>query len=256
MRTEQDLLRQKTWDLTSAQAKAAKRTIFSFDEYDTIVVRCIVNQVPHDTHAIKTNEAYVFETGIHKTLRIRLGAVYMDIQTTQSPYQMERLMKLMLSDTWRARYISVHAAAGRTAVESAARTINDMNGHEDDISKHTRLVLASVPSTMSEEECKETFNRSISETIKAHHDIARECGITAISASPLEFSYLPDDTLKIATGLRHKGDEARGHVRVVTPAQAIEMGADLVVAGSIVMASELEPQQAYYRVLDEVASVI
>jgi orotidine-5'-phosphate decarboxylase len=88
--------------------------------------------------------------------------------------------------------------------------------------------------------------------------LAKASGLNGVIASPHEIHMIREavgkDFLIVTPGIRPSWAEAGDQKRMMTPAEAVAAGADYIVVGRPIIASN-DPAQAAARVLEEMASV-
>lgn len=145
--------------------------------------------------------------------------------------------------------LTVHASGGETmlraAVEAAAGRID--------------LLGVTVLTSLSGDGLAETWGRervAVRDEVLRLGALAVEAGVGGLVASAREASTLrselgPGVTL-VTPGIRLAGGDRHDQVRVTTPADAVRAGADVLVVGRAVTASD-DPRGALERIREEVA---
>ena len=98
------------------------------------------------------------------------------------------------------------------------------------------------------------IDRPLPEVVMHYAQLAKEAGLDGVVCSPQEAGKVHaacgEGFLTVTPGVRFAGGEVGDQVRVMTPAQAREIGADYIVVGRpITQASD--PVAAYTRCLKE-----
>ncbi len=145
--------------------------------------------------------------------------------------------------------VNVHAlggqrmmAAAREAVERAPRG-------------RPLLVAVTVLTSMTDGELTEVgLTGSASENVLRLADLARDSGLDGVVCSPREASLIRDRVgagfLRVTPGVRPAGAARDDQRRTLTPAQALEQGADFLVVGRPVTAAE-NPLAALLALVEE-----
>ena len=122
----------------------------------------------------------------------------------------------------------------------------------------TRPLLIAVTQLTSTSQERMTadllIDRPIDEVVLHYASNAKKAGLDGIVCSPLEAGKVHDtcgaDFLTITPGVRFADGEVGDQVRVMTPAQAKEIGSDYIVVGRPITAAA-DPVAAYRRCVAE-----
>ena len=126
-------------------------------------------------------------------------------------------------------FFSVHASAGRTAMRQAA-----------DASLGALPLAITVLTSLSDEECAETFGDDRKTVVRRFATMAAECGMAGVVCSPLELGYLRDlplvredgrPLLKLVPGIRPEWARTHDQKATATPFEAMRDGADYLIIG-------------------------
>lgn len=146
--------------------------------------------------------------------------------------------------------LTVHCLGGRSMLTAARNALNSEAG--------PRVVGVTVLTSHSPAEVGEIgLTGSIAERAGALADLARECGLDGAVCAPTEV-----DTLRarlgpafflVTPGVRPAGSPAGDQRRVLTPAEAIARGSDLLVIGRPITAAP-NPAAALDAIHHEIAA--
>jgi orotidine-5'-phosphate decarboxylase len=140
----------------------------------------------------------------------------------------------------RPALLTVHAAGGKAMIRAAAQAAPD-----------TRIAAVTVLTSLTEDDLAAT---SVSGSVR---DVARRLAVHSVSAgaralvcSPMEVAAVREevgpDIMLITPGVRPAGSDSQDQVRVATPQEALNAGADLLVIGRpITMAASLRRGAAH-----------
>ncbi len=127
--------------------------------------------------------------------------------------------------------VNVHASGGR-AMLAAAREAIDASSHQP------LLIGVTVLTSMSSADLADigvpsTAEQQVMQLAKLTHDAHLDGVVCSAQEAPLFKAAFPSspDFLKVTPGLRLAGDAKGDQQRVVTPVDAIKMGADYLVIG-------------------------
>jgi orotidine-5'-phosphate decarboxylase len=125
----------------------------------------------------------------------------------------------------RPALLTVHAAAGRAAIEAAAQAAPD-----------TVIVAATVLTSLDEPDLGQIgLAGPVSAAVRRLAALAVDAGARGLVCSPQEVAAVRaevgPDVLLITPGVRPAGAAVHDQVRVATPEAALQAGADLLVIG-------------------------
>ena len=145
---------------------------------------------------------------------------------------------------------NVHAAGTIAMMEAALKGITKADGTGP-------LLIAVTQLTSTSEERMKTellINESIDEVVMHYAENAKIAGLDGVVCSPLEAKKVHDTCgeqfLTITPGVRFSADDIGDQARIMTPAQAKDIGSDYIVVGRPITAAE-NPVEAYRRCVKE-----
>jgi len=102
----------------------------------------------------------------------------------------------------------------------------------------TKVLGLTVLTHFDDDYCQRHFKRSLEETVRHFSEVAIEAGCHGIILPGTTLSVVSDiDTIKVVPGVRPNWYKDDRHKEEVTPKNAVENGANILVAGSPVMKS-------------------
>lgn len=144
--------------------------------------------------------------------------------------------------------LTVHTGGGPSMLRAAAATAG---------SKGPRLLGVTLLTSLSAAEVEAAWGRtlqSMRDEVIRLAELALECGLSGVVASPLEAEAIRrrvgKGLLIVTPGIRLAGGETHDQARMATPAAAVEAGADILVVGRAVTGAP-DPEAAYRQVLSE-----
>ncbi|NPV84369.1 MAG: orotidine-5'-phosphate decarboxylase [Candidatus Aminicenantes bacterium] len=151
-----------------------------------------------------------------------------------------------------ASIINVHAAGGREMMTKAAQAVKEQ-AEKARIQKPL-LVAITVLTSLNEEDLEEIGLGRTEKTVPAWARLALEAGLDGVVASPQEIQLIrkscgPDFKI-ICPGVRPAWSDTGDQKRVLTPGEAMELGADFIVVGRPITRAE-KPREAALRIMDE-----
>jgi len=216
----------------------------------------LIAQLPQVTFWKVGLELFV-STGpeIIRQLKTRQKRIFLDLKFHDIPNTVARATHQ--AATFGVDLITVHAAAGRTALKSASEAI--IQGSQAANCPPPKLIAITLLTSLTPRDL--AFDLKIPLELPEYALqmalIAQETGLNGAVCSPQEVSQLRqicgDDFLLICPGVRPSWSPAGDQKRSMTPAAAIKAGADYLVIGRPITAAT-DPLAAWERICDELAS--
>ena len=151
---------------------------------------------------------------------------------------------------------NLHVLGGGEMMRAAARAVAD----SAEPSSRPLLLGVTVLTSMDAANLSDVgIDSEVESEVVRLATLARDSGLDGVVASPREIRLIRERVASerfiiLAPGIRPEWSEAGDQKRVATPSQALKAGADYIVIGRAVTASE-EPRGAVSRILDEVHSL-
>lgn len=125
--------------------------------------------------------------------------------------------------------VNVHAGGGRRMMEAA---LEALSGFE----RRPLLIGVTVLTSLSDEDLVELgYTETAGQRVQRLAALVADCGLDGVVCSALEAPLLRSargtDFCLVTPGIRLAGDDAGDQRRVVTPAEAVGLGADYLVIG-------------------------
>ena len=185
---------------------------------------------------------------IVKEIKKRGHKIFLDLKLHDIPNTVMKSMHVLSSLD--VDMTNLHAAGTAAMMEAAVKGLTKPDG--------TRPILIAVTqlTSTSEERMKEELliNAPIDEVVMHYALNAKNAGLDGVVCSPLEAAKVHDkcgdDFITVTPGVRFADGEIGDQVRVMTPAQAKEIGSDYIVVGRPVTQAA-DPAAAYKRCVAE-----
>ncbi|MBQ2347368.1 MAG: orotidine-5'-phosphate decarboxylase [Clostridia bacterium] len=185
---------------------------------------------------------------IVKEIKKRGHKIFLDLKLHDIPNTVMKSMRVLSSLD--VDMTNLHAAGTAAMMEAAIKGLTKPDG--------TRPILIAVTqlTSTSEERMKEELliNAPIDEVVMHYALNAKNAGLDGVVCSPLEAAKVHDkcgaDFITVTPGVRFADGEIGDQVRVMTPAQAKEIGSDYIVVGRPVTQAA-DPVAAYKRCVAE-----
>ena len=127
------------------------------------------------------------------------------------------------------KMLSVHTSGGKEMMTAAMEAASEAN---------IKVFGVTALTSLSDKDTTEIFKRTSSDHVSAMLDMAESAGIDGVVCSPLELNLLVKrkSLLSIIPGIRLKysSDDQK---RVMTPREAMKLGADYIVVGRPITSS-------------------
>ncbi|MBQ2800687.1 MAG: orotidine-5'-phosphate decarboxylase [Lachnospiraceae bacterium] len=191
---------------------------------------------------------YAEGPSIIKEIKSRGHKIFLDLKLHDIPNTVMKAMSVL--SKLDVDMCNVHAAGTVAMMEAAIKGLTREDG--------TRPLLIAVTqlTSTSEERMREDLliQEPIDKVVMHYAQNAKKAGLDGVVCSPLEAGKVHDtcgkEFLTITPGVRFADGEVGDQVRVMTPAQAREIGSDYIVVGRPITAAE-DPVAAYKRCVTE-----
>ena len=126
--------------------------------------------------------------------------------------------------------INVHASGGKEMMMAAAKALKDSGN------KNTKIIAVTILTSLDDNDLYEIgFSGTSNELVLRLAKLVQESGLDGIVCSAKEISTIREnigsDFMLVVPGIRTKEDNADDQKRIMTPKEAILLGADLLVIG-------------------------
>ncbi|MEM9256104.1 MAG: orotidine-5'-phosphate decarboxylase [Pseudomonadota bacterium] len=144
--------------------------------------------------------------------------------------------------------VNVHAGGGRRMLTAAAESLQG-------VSSAPLLIAVTVLTSLSDDDLLELgYPESTRDRVLRLSSLAADCGLDGVVCSAHEAAELRaaqgSEFTLVTPGIRLTGDDAGDQRRVMTPAQAMAVGADYLVIGRSITASD-DPVARLRRIVSE-----
>ena len=128
------------------------------------------------------------------------------------------------------KMLTIHISGGKKMMEAAMEAVKGTD---------IKIFGVTALTSLSDEDTQQIYKRTPIEQVDAMLDIADEAGIDGVVCSPHELELVGkrDSLLSITPGIRFESlnDDQK---RIMTPKEAIDLGADYIVIGRPITQSE------------------
>ncbi|MBO5670464.1 MAG: orotidine-5'-phosphate decarboxylase [Clostridia bacterium] len=191
---------------------------------------------------------YAEGPSIVREIKARGHKIFLDLKLHDIPNTVKKAMKVL--SNLDVDMTNLHAAGTKAMMEAAIEGLTKEDG--------TRPILIAVTqlTSTSEERMRDELliSAPIDQTVMHYAKNAADAGLDGVVCSPLEAGKVHDTCGKsfvtVTPGVRFADGDVGDQVRVMTPAQAKEIGSDYIVVGRPITAAD-DPVAAYRRCVAE-----
>jgi orotidine-5'-phosphate decarboxylase len=231
------------------------KLIVALDHADQWTNEVIAKKLEGHVEHFKVGMTYFAAAGpLAITTLNRYGKVFCDLKLHDIPNQVgDAASALAGQGVW---MFTVHASGGFQMIKSAVDATRLIDPRTGESSTEGSLVAGVTVLTSLSAKGLDSVGQSedVPGQVRRLARLAVDAGAAAIVCSPHEIAMVReevgDETLLIAPGIRPSGANQEDQRRVMTPAQAAEVGADFIVVGRPITSAE-DPVRAAKSILEE-----
>lgn len=191
---------------------------------------------------------YAEGPSIVRELKARGHKVFLDLKLHDIPNTVKKSMAV-LSDLG-ADIVNLHAAGTRAMMEAALEGLTRPDGTRPLLIAVTQLTSTSQERMQSEL----LIEKPLDEVVLAYAENAKQAGLDGVVCAAPEAGKIHEhcgkDFLTVTPGIRFADGDKGDQVRVMTPADAKEIGSDYIVVGRPITGAD-DPIAAYRRCVRE-----
>ena len=191
---------------------------------------------------------YAEGPGIVRAIKERGHKIFLDLKLHDIPNTVKKAMKVL--SNLDVDICNLHAAGTTAMMQAALEGLTRDDGSRP-------LLIAVTQLTSTDQEIMERdllIHEPIDQVVMHYAKTAKNAGLDGIVCSPLEAGKVHDlcgkDFLTVTPGVRFADGETGDQKRVMTPAQAKQIGSDYIVVGRPITAAA-DPVAAYERCVSE-----
>ena len=191
---------------------------------------------------------YAEGPAIVKEIKKRGHKIFLDLKLHDIPNTVKKAMAVLRNLD--VDITNLHAAGATAMMQGALEGLTRPDGTRP-------LLIAVTQLTSTDQETLERdllIEKPIDQVVMHYAKTAKNAGLDGIVCSPLEAGKVHDlcgkEFLTITPGVRFADGDVGDQKRVMTPAQAKEIGSDYIVVGRPITAAE-DPMAAYERCVAE-----
>ena len=191
---------------------------------------------------------YAEGPAIVRAIKERGHKIFLDLKLHDIPNTVKKAMKVL--SNLDVDICNLHAAGTTAMMEAAIEGLTREDGTRP-------LLIAVTQLTSTDQQSMERdllIEKPLDQVVMHYAKTAKNAGLDGIVCSPLEAGKVHDvcgqDFLTVTPGVRFADGEVGDQKRVMTPAQAKEIGSDYIVVGRPITAAA-DPVAAYERCVAE-----
>ncbi|MCM1306330.1 MAG: orotidine-5'-phosphate decarboxylase [Bacteroides sp.] len=185
---------------------------------------------------------------IVREIKARGHKIFLDLKLHDIPNTVKKSMAVLRNLD--VDMTNLHAAGTKRMMSAAIEGLTREDG--------TRPMLIAVTQLTSTDQASMSedllIEKPIDEVVLHYAKNAKDCGLDGVVCSPLEAGKVHGvcgkDFVTVTPGVRFADGEVGDQKRVMTPAQAREIGSDYIVVGRPITAAP-DPVAAYERCVEE-----
>ena len=167
----------------------------------------------------------------HKIIRFAAEKgfeIFLDLKLHDIPNTVKKSIQGLISLP--IKMLTIHTSGGKDMMMAAMEAVSG---------SQIKVFGVTALTSLNNDDTKHIFQRTPSEQVNAMLDLAEQAGIDGVVCSPheLELVNKRDSLLSITPGIRVKESDD-DQKRIMTPKEAIELGADYLVVGRPITASK------------------
>ena len=207
----------------------SKNIIVAIDESELTSLKNIIDSLDSDKCMIKIGSVAFNSIG-HKSIFYAAEKgfeIFLDLKLHDIPNTVKKTIKGLVSLP--IKMLTIHTSGGKDMMEAAMEAVSGTN---------IKIFGVTALTSLSDDDTSDIFQRTTSEQVNAMLDLAESAVIDGVVCSPHELELVAQrgSLLSITPGIRmqNSNDDQK---RVMTPKEAIQLGADYLVIGRPITSS-------------------
>ena len=206
-----------------------KKIIIAVDETSLDKFKEIINSLDSNICMVKVGSVSFNALG-HEAILFAAGKgfdIFLDLKLHDIPNTVKKSIEGLISLP--IQMLTIHTAGGKQMMEYAMKAVKGTG---------IKVFGVTVLTSLSDGDTNQVYQRAAAEQVNAMLELSVEAGIDGVVCSPHELNLVTEkgSLLSITPGIRLKqADDDQS--RVMTPKQAIDLGANYIVIGRPITAS-------------------
>ncbi len=177
--------------------------------------------------------------------------IFADVKFHDIPHTVYKAIKAL--GFLKPAIINVHTAGGLKMMEAAAKAAAEI---EQDYGMRPLMIGVTILTSLSEKEIKDVgYHHPIAEQVQIMAQLAKKAGLDGVVCSSHEIKAIKKACgghfKTIVPGIRPQGSDKGDQSRIMTPAEALKEGADFLVIGRPITASD-NPKLMAQQIVQEI----
>ena len=206
-----------------------KKIIIAVDEINIDKFKEIINSLNSNVCMVKVGSVSFNALG-HEAILFAAGKgfdIFLDLKLHDIPNTVKKSIEGLISLP--IQMLTIHTSGGKQMMEYAMKAVKGTG---------IKVFGVTVLTSLSDGDTNQVYQRDAAEQVNAMLELSVEAGIDGVVCSPHELNLVTEkgSLLSITPGIRLKqADDDQS--RVMTPKQAIDLGANYIVIGRPITAS-------------------
>lgn len=231
---------------------ARKKIIFALDVNSIREIDRFAGLLAGSVGMFKIGKELFTACGLEAVMVVqrRGGDIFLDLKYHDIPNTVAKAM--IEASRLGVQLVNLHALGGFEMMETAARAVTAEFGNH-----RPRLLAVTILTSSTTETLRRVgIEHPVEEMVVRLARLAQEAGMDGVVASPREISLIRQacgpDFLIVTPGVRPFFATTDDQKRIMTPADAVNAGADYLVIGRPISGAE-DPSAAVEMIVDEIA---
>jgi orotidine-5'-phosphate decarboxylase len=206
-----------------------KQIITAVDESNLDLFKEIINSLDSNLCMVKIGSVSFNALGHEAVLYAASKGfdIFLDLKLHDIPNTVKKSIEGLVNLP--IQMMTIHTSGGKQMMEYAMEAVKE---------KNIKIFGVTALTSLSDADTNQIYKRDAADQVAAMLDIAEESGIDGVVCSPHELHLVAkrESLLSITPGIRLR-DSNDDQSRVMTPKQAIDLGASYIVIGRPITAS-------------------
>ena len=206
-----------------------KQIITAIDESNLDLFKEIIDSLDSDLCMVKIGSVSFNALGHEAVLYAASKGfdIFLDLKLHDIPNTVKKSIEGLVNLP--IQMMTIHASGGKQMMEYAMEAVKETN---------IKIFGVTALTSLSDADTNQIYKRDAADQVAAMLDLAEESGINGVVCSPheLHLAALRESLLTITPGIRLR-DSDDDQSRVMTPKEAIDLGASYIVIGRPITAS-------------------
>lgn len=232
---------------------ARKKIIFALDVNGLEEIERFAGMLSGKIGMFKVGKELFTSNGPHAVRAVQQhgGNVFLDLKYHDIPNTVAKAM--VEAARLGVQMVNLHALGGREMMETAVAEVRREFGDHRPKLLAVTILTSSTAKTLQQV----GIEKPVDEMVVRLARLARDAGMDGVVASPLEIGLIRaacgPDFLIVTPGVRPSFSAADDQKRIMTPAEAVQSGADYLVIGRPI-AKAADPVAAAEMIVDEIVA--